>query len=291
MNQTKIKIKCTDGVELAAVILSPLETPKAVVQINSATATPKEYYLNFAKFLVENGFVACIFDYRGVCESTPEGGLRGCTYDYMMWGQLDMPAVLDYLDEKFPNLPKLIAGHSVGGQEVGLMPNHHKIKGMVTFATSVGYWNFMPLGYRLQTHFFFQIFTPISNFLFGYVAAKRLGLMEDLPKQIVLDWRNWCSVPEYFFNEKYYANSAQKGFFEDLTFPIQVYWTNDDPISNARSVPMFWQHVKSSEGIKIYCVKPVEIGEKAIGHFGFFRKKYKNTLWKMALEDLESFIK
>ena len=291
MNQTKIKIKCSDGVELAAILLVPNDTPKAVVQINSATATPKEYYLNFAQFLVENGFVVCIFDYRGVCESTPKGGLRGCKYDYMMWGQLDMPAVLDYLDGQFPNLPKLITAHSVGGQEVGLMPNHHKIKGMVTFATSVGYWNFMPLGYRLQTHFFFQIFTPISNFLFGYVAAKKIGLMEDLPKQIVLDWRNWCSVPEYFFNEKYYANSAQKGFFKDLIFPIQVYWTTDDPISNARSIPMFWKHVKSSGGIKIDCIKPADIGEKTIGHFGFFRRKFKESLWQIALKDLENFIK
>ena len=291
MTQSKIKIKCSDGIELSAIVLVPDGTPRAIVQINSATATPKEYYLNFAQFLTENGFIACVFDYRGVCESTPEDGLRGCKYDYMMWGQLDMPAVLDYLDGRFPNLPKLIMGHSVGGQEVGLMPNHNKIKGMVTFATSVGYWNFMPLGYRLQTHFFFQIFTPISNLLFGYVAAKKIGLMEDLPKQIVLDWRNWCSVPEYFFNEKYYADSAEKGFFQDLTFPIQVYWTTDDPISNARSIPMFWKHVKSSGSIKIDCIKPADIGEKAIGHFGFFRTKYKNSLWQMALRDLENFIK
>ncbi|MCU0470214.1 MAG: alpha/beta fold hydrolase [Arcicella sp.] len=290
MKQSKIKIVCSDGVALSAILLMPENQAKAVVQINSATATPKEYYLAFAQYLAENGFVVCVFDYRGVCESTPTGGLRGCTYDYLMWGQLDMPAVLDYLDTLFPDLPKLIMGHSVGGQEVGLMPNHHKIKGMVTYATSVGYWNFMPLSYRLQTHFFFQIFTPISNLLFGYVAAKRLGLMEDLPKQIVLDWRNWCSVPEYFFNEKYYAESAQKGFYKELAFPIKVYWTTDDPISNVRSVPMFWKHVNSTGGIHIESITPQEIGEKEIGHFGFFRKKFKQTLWTKALEDLKNFI-
>jgi predicted alpha/beta hydrolase len=290
MKQSKIKIVCSDGVALSAILLVPENQAKAVVQLNSATATPKEYYLAFAQYLAENGFVVCVFDYRGVCESTPAGGLRGCTYDYLMWGQLDMPAVLDYLDALFPDLPKLIMGHSVGGQEVGLMPNHHKIKGMVTYATSVGYWNFMPLGYRLQTHFFFQIFTPISNLLFGYVAAKRLGLMEDLPKQIVLDWRNWCSVPEYFFNEKYYAESAQKGFYKELAFPIKVYWTTDDPISNARSVPMFWKHVNSTGGIHIESITPQEIGEKEIGHFGFFRKKFKQTLWTKALKDLKNFI-
>jgi predicted alpha/beta hydrolase len=291
MNQQKLKIKCEDGVELSAILLLPDGQPKAVVQINSATATPKEYYLPFANYLVENGFVACVYDYRGTCESTPESGLRGCMYDYMMFGQLDMPAVLEFLDVQFPDLPKLIMGHSVGGQKVGFMPNHHKIKGMVTFATSVGYWGFMPWKYRIQTHFFFHIFTPISNFLFGYVAAKRLGLMEDLPKQIVLDWRNWCSVPEYFFNSKYASGSADKAFFQDLTFPIQVYWTTDDPISNVRSVPMFWKHVKSLGGIKIDCIIPQEIGAKEIGHFGFFRRKFKETLWVKALKDLESFIK
>jgi predicted alpha/beta hydrolase len=291
MNQQKLKIKCEDGVELSAILLTPNGQPKAVVQINSATAAPKEFYLPFASYLVENGFVACVFDYRGVCESTPEGGLRGCTYDYMMWGQLDMPAVLDFLDAQFPDLPKLIMAHSVGGQEAAFMHNHHKIKGMVTFATSVGYWDFMPFAYRVQYFFYFYMLTPISNFLFGYVAAKRLGLMEDLPRQIVLDWRNWCSVPEYFFNKKYAPNSSDKGFFQDLTFPIQVYWTTDDPISNARSVPMFWKHVKSTGGIKIDCIAPQEIGAKEIGHFGFFRKKFKETLWARALKDLEGFIK
>ena len=114
MKQEKFKIKCEDGVELSAILLIPSGQPKAVVQINSATAVPKEYYLPFANYLVENGFVVCVFDYRGVCESTPEGGLRGCKYDYVMLGQLDMPAVLEYLESQFPDLPKLIMGHSVG---------------------------------------------------------------------------------------------------------------------------------------------------------------------------------
>ena len=291
MNKQKIKIKCEDGVELSAILLLPEIQPKAVVQINSATATPKEYYLPFANYLTENGFVTCVFDYRGVCESTPVGGLRGCEYDYVMFGQRDMPAVLDFLDAKFLSLPKLIMGHSVGGQKVGMMPNHRKIKGMVTYATSVGYWGFMPLGYKLQTLFFFHIFTPISNLLYGYVAAKKLGLMEDLPKQVVLDWRHWCSVPDYFFNKKYAPASADKGFFQELTFPIQVYWATDDPISNARSVSMFWKYVKSSGGIKIDSISPQAIGVKALGHFGFFRKKFKEILWGKILNDLESFIK
>jgi predicted alpha/beta hydrolase len=83
MTQQKLKIKCSDGIELSAILLMPDGQPKAVVQ----SATLKEYYLPFASYLVENGFVACVFDYHGVCESTPEDGLRGCKYDYVMFGQ------------------------------------------------------------------------------------------------------------------------------------------------------------------------------------------------------------
>jgi predicted alpha/beta hydrolase len=289
MNQSKIKIKCKDGIELSACLLIPDGVIKAVVQINSATAAPKEFYLPFAQYLTDNQYVTCVFDYRGVCESTPVGGLRGCEYTYLEWAEKDMTDVLDFLDERFPNLPKYIVGHSVGGQKFGFMKNLEKVSGLVTFASSVGYWGFMPFGYRMQTHFFFQIFTPISNFLFGYVAAKKLGLMEDLPKNIVLAWRDWCSVPEYFFNEKYYGKTVPKGSYDSLNFPIKVFWTTDDPISNYQSIPMFWKHIKSSQGIDIEKLIPESIGVKEIGHFGFFRKKFKENLWSKALSELNKW--
>lgn len=289
MNQQKLKIKTIDDIELAAILLENLSA-KAVVQINGATATPKEYYLPFAQFLVEHGFTVCLFDYRGVCESQPEGGLKGCEYEYLDWGQKDMPAVMEFLDNRYPALPKLLVGHSVGGQKFGFMPNHHKVSGLVTFASSSGYWGYMPLGYRIQTHFFFEIFRPISHLIWGYTATKRFKLMEDLPKNIMNTWREWCSVKDYFFDPKFYERDAAKGFYQSLKMPIQVFWTTDDTIATERNVNSFWKNVKSSGGIEITKIRPEEIKAKAIGHFGFFRKKFKDTIWQMALVKLNEFL-
>jgi predicted alpha/beta hydrolase len=55
-----------------------------------------------------------------------------------------MPAVLDWLEARFPGRPLLLLGHSVGAQQVGLMPNVRKLAGLVAVATSVGYWRYMP---------------------------------------------------------------------------------------------------------------------------------------------------
>jgi predicted alpha/beta hydrolase len=222
MRKTVLKVKCEDGVELAADLFLPA-TPKAAVMINGATATPKEFYFAFSEYLAENNYAVICCDYRGVCSSQPEGGLKGCEYEYLDWGMKDMPAVMNYLVKQFPNIPKFIVGHSVGGQKFGMMPNHTEVSGMVAFASSAGYWGYMPLAYRLQTRFFFDIFRPISNFLYGYTAAKKINLMEDLPKNVTNDWRKWCSVAEYFFDKKYYAATAAKGFYDKIGFPIQLY--------------------------------------------------------------------
>ncbi|NJN33275.1 MAG: alpha/beta fold hydrolase [Saprospiraceae bacterium] len=112
-----ITIISEGGVALAARLFAP-ENPKAAVQINGGTAVKKEYYAAFARFLAENGFVSVIFDYRG-CGGSKPADLAECDYSFLDYGVKDMPAVLDYLEAHYPDLPKLVVGHSVGGQQIG----------------------------------------------------------------------------------------------------------------------------------------------------------------------------
>ena len=286
--QKSIKIICEDGVKLAALLLEP-ENPKAVVQINGGTAFKKEFYLSFAKFLAENGFVAIVYDYRGCCESAPPD-LATCDYSFLDYGLKDMPAVLDFLDNKYPKLEKLIFGHSVGGQQIGFMRNHLKIKALVCFAVSVGYLPKLRKPYQYKAYFFFKIFTPLSIFFTGYVKAKPFGFMENLHARLVREWADWCNEPEHFFNEKYYGKSVPRGHFQDLTFPIHVYSASDDLLSNRETIPLLWKHIKSTQPIDFQELTPSDYGAKSIGHFSFFRKEFKETIWKMALEKLESFV-
>ncbi|AFK03483.1 alpha/beta hydrolase-like protein [Emticicia oligotrophica DSM 17448] len=281
----KLKIRCEDGVELAAILLEP-EEPKAVVQLWVGTGAKKEFYIPFAKFLVEHSYAVCTFDYRGTCESAP-ASLKDCTYNYIEYGTQDMPAVLDFLDKKYPSLPKLLLGHSVGGMNFGLMHNYQKLSGVVAVGSGSGYWRNMPLGYRLQTLFFFYIFRPISVALTGYVAAKRFGIMEDLPRNIVKDWADWCSKPDYFWDEKFFQKSVPQGHYHELSFPIAHFWASDDPIANERNVPLLLKHFKTDKGLTSEKLVPAELGVKKIDHFGFFKRQFRDTIWLKILEKLE----
>lgn len=284
MEPTPITIATADGVPLGALLFEPAAAPRAVVQLNPATGAARRYYEPFARYLAENGFAVCLWDYRGGAHSRPVP-LAQATYRFADYGARDMPAVLDYLETRYPGRPLLLVGHSVGGQQVGFMPNAHKLHGLVAVATSVGYWGFMPLGYRLKAHVYFHLFSPLSHWLLGYSAGRRLRMMEDLPCGVVDDWRRWCSVPDYFFDPRF-AAGLPPHCFGALPFPVAVFWATDDPISNARSVPRFWQHVGSPAGIALHRLTPAALGVRAIGHFGFFRRYLQGTFWPLVLAEL-----
>jgi len=285
---TPFRVTCADGVELGGVLLQP-EQPRAIVQFNAGTGAKKEFYRPFLEYLAQHGFTCCLWDYRGSGESAPSS-LKGCSYRFQDYGVYDIPGVTRFLTSTFPDLPLLIVGHSAGGQQLGFSKDLSRIKGLLGYAVSVGYMGFMPWRYSWVSRYFFSIFSPISIALTGYVAAKRFGIMEDLPKNVVREWRDWCNVPDYFFNERFYGKTVPIGLFQEYPFPVHVVWTNDDPISNKRSIPMFWKHVKSKKGISFQCLDPQKLGADKIDHFGFFRKKFQDTIWREAVETLEHFL-
>ncbi len=283
-----IMVRCDDGVDLKGVLIIP-PAPKAVVQFNGGTGTKKEFYLPFLEFLAQDGFLCCLWDYRGSGESAP-ADLKTCAYRFLDYGRKDMPAVKNYLTNRFPTLPYLLVGHSVGGQQVGFMDNLAGTKGMLGFAVSTGYLAYMPISYRWLAAYFFHLFTPLSIKLTGYVAAKKFGIMEDLPREVAREWKAWCGQPDYFFNARFYGKTVPRGNFKNYNFPIHMYWTSDDPISNHRSVPAFWNQVENQSTTHLHQIEPTDYRQKKIAHFGFFKKSMRDQLWPEALQKLNSFL-
>jgi predicted alpha/beta hydrolase len=278
--------RCADGVRLAGRLLIP-EQAHAVVQFNGGTGAKKEFYLPFLSYLAENGYACCLWDYRGAGESAPPS-LRGCSYMFRDYGLQDMPAIKSYLQGRFPGLPLYLVCHSAGGQQVGFMPDLSGIRGMVAFAVSAGYLPAMPLGYRLLSAYFFYLFTPLSIALTGYVAAKRFRIMEDLPRQVALEWRAWCRRPDYFFDPRFAGRSVPVEAYGRLPFPVQLYWTPDDTISSEANTRRFWSHVRSERGIQMQELRASAYGVREMGHFGFFRKQQRERLWPEVLETLRA---
>lgn len=287
LQQENISIRCADGVVLGGLLLIPKSPIQGIIQFNNGTAVKKEYYLPFLRYMCQNGYICCLWDYRGSGSSRPDT-LKNCAYRFRDYGIQDIPAINHYLVERFPTYPLIMVGHSTGGQQIGFSENLSRIDGLVAIAVSTGYMRHMPFRYRLRSYFFFYLFTPLSIGYYGYLRAKKFGFMEDLPKDVVREWRDWCGKPAYFFDPKFYGQTVPIGTFERYNFPVHVFSTNDDPISNRHSVAMFWKHIKSTKPIVFHTITPAEYGVKEIAHLGFFRKEHEKQLWPNILNAINA---
>lgn len=288
MKIDKFEVECEDRVILRGDLLIP-NKPKAVVQFNCGTAVSKEFYRSFVMYLAENGYVVCLWDYRGNGNSSAES-LRYCDFCFSDYGLKDMPAIKYFLRSQFPELPFFILGHSVGGQQIGFMNDLNDVKAVINFAVSSGYYAHMSFVYRMKAYFFFYFFTPLSILIKGYVKAKPFGFMENLPKKVALEWRSWVEKEDYLFDDAFFGKSIPKGQFHNFKFPIHIYWTSDDNISNPKNLEAFWKHIQSEKGISFTQLNPEELNLNKIDHFGFFKRSMKKPLWNEVVLRLDHYL-
>lgn len=281
---TKQTILSRDGFSLGALLLETNQTPLGCVQISSATGVKKEFYLNFAAYLCEAGYHVVLFDYRGIGESRPKS-LRGFHALNHEWGMKDMAAVLDWLDEKYPSLPKHAIGHSAGGQQIGFMDNHNKFTKAIAVSSSIGYWRYISSPYKYFTLFVWYVLEPVFNNTIGYLPSSWFKSGEDLPRGVAHEWRSWCLRENYYGD--FFGKNIPNQYFHELKMPVYFLYPEDDNIATDKNV----------EGLrKFFSNAPVtterillkQHGMKRIGHFGFFSRSSKEKLWPKALAFLSS---
>lgn len=95
---------------------SPDGEPRGIVQIEHGIAEHIERYDDFARFLADNGFIVVGDDHLGHGKSIDNGGEQGFFsesdgWDYVVW---DIDRLHDIMHEKYPDLPYVFFGHSMG---------------------------------------------------------------------------------------------------------------------------------------------------------------------------------
>ena len=184
----------------------------------------------------------------------------------------------------YPDLPEVEDEYAVSMQQKVLRSMIEE----VAFAVSTGYMRRMPLAYRLKTMFFFYLFAPVSIWLTGYLKAKKFGLMEDLPRNIVRDWRDWCEEEAYFFHPKFKEKKLKNIEIQSFNFPVAIFTASDDTISTPRNIASFWKRIKNNKKTEFIELSPEKYGVFQIGHMGVFRRKFKDTIWQEALAKLNA---
>nr|WP_299338877.1 alpha/beta fold hydrolase [Allomuricauda sp.] len=278
MNFQEKEIQCADGFILKARLFSPEKNEKGkILIINSATAVGQGLYLNYAQFMAENGFHVLTYDYRGIAESRPKN-LRGFYASFTDWGEKDVSSVLEYVTKNFPGFSILVLGHSIGGTLIGMTPNARLIDKAMNIGAQTAYYKDWGKG-RLKLYFLWHFLFPIATNMVGYFPGKKLGLLEDVPKGVVQQWHARRKDPSMV---KQLELNGKTVYFDKFIGRLLTLAISDDPIGTEPALRRIHNLFENAE-TSWETVRPIDIGVSEIGHFGFFRRRFKATLWKKTL--------
>jgi predicted alpha/beta hydrolase len=274
-----VAIECADRLKINGHVWYTTKRPRGCVVINPATGVLARYYHRYARFLAGHGFVVLTYDYRGIGDSRPPR-LRGCGYRWRDWGMLDFDAMLRFARAKWPDLPLLVVGHSIGG----FLPGYAQMASAITRILSVGaqyaYWRDYEARRRLTLLAKWHVVMPVVTAAWGYFPGRRLGWLEDLPSGVAMEW----SFRRSRFEERY-ASTDQRTVldrFASVTAPILAVAAEDDEFATPAAV---------ERGLAYYCnapkmravLRPRDLGVTAIGHFDLFHARHEATFWRSTL--------
>jgi predicted alpha/beta hydrolase len=185
---TEFRLHAKDGYPLAARLWScPDRSVHSVALINSGAGIKRRFYDRFASFLADEGIPTLLYDYRGIGDSRPVS-LRGFKASVEEWGSKDCTAAIDWISERFPEVTRVVIGHSVGGFVTGFATNGSLIDRMLLISAHTGYWRDYARRGRIPMFVLWHVLMPTVTRMVGYFPGRRLHLLEDLPAGVALEW-------------------------------------------------------------------------------------------------------
>lgn len=279
MSGTAVEFAARDGYRLAGTLYRPKAPNRRAVLFQAASGVKQEYYGKFAEYLAGRGFAALVFDYRGIGRSAPPT-LRGFQARMRDWAEKDIGGALDYLARATHGARLIGIGHSFGGQVFGIVPGNERYVAAMTIGSQSGYWKHWRGAGRGGMWLVTHVVLPGLSRLHGYFPARRFGQGEDMPSGVAREWASWCRHSGYIVE----ALGAQEAYAK-FTAPIRVYAIADDSYAPPAAVEAFLGFYPNAPRHRVD-VDPAQHGGP-IGHFGFFRERFMDTLWKDAAEWLE----
>lgn len=108
------KLKMSDGLYIHGLIIEPKNKPEGIVQILHGMSEHKERYINFMKYLSDNGYVCVIHDHRGHGKSISSNNILGYFGNDNNILVEESYKVTKYIKKKYNDLNITLFGHSMG---------------------------------------------------------------------------------------------------------------------------------------------------------------------------------
>lgn len=267
-----------DGTALAADLFLPEGPARARLLFASAMGVPKRFYARFLDDLAAHGVASLVVDYRGIAASRG-GPIQNVRARLSDWGERDLAAAtrtlatLD-LPTTSPRVPMLFMGHSVGGQLFGLMRDL-PFEAAYFVGSQAGYWRHWDGLPRLGMLALWFGAIPLFTNTLGYLPMKAFGQGENIPRGVAREWAKWGRDPAYIGSHA--ARIAGAGY-ATWSGRLRAVAIADDTYAPERAVRELVRLYTASEG-DVAVVRPRDVGVSRVGHFGWFRPKFRDTLW------------
>jgi predicted alpha/beta hydrolase len=154
-----LPVAADDGHHFRLVLRAPA-APLATLLWLPALGVASRHYLPFAEALAAHGVAVFVHEWRGHGSSTLRAS-RDADWGYRALLQTDLPASVERIRARFPDLPAIVGGHSLGAQLaaclLALQPRAAQRLWIV--ASGMPYWRtfpgprawLLPLAYRFLT--------------------------------------------------------------------------------------------------------------------------------------------
>jgi predicted alpha/beta hydrolase len=280
----EIRVDTSDGVSLAASVFRPEEQSgrklRAAVMISSASGVPRRFYEYFARFLCDQGITVVTYDYRGIGDSLHDN-IKQDKSRLRDWGLKDFPAILNWLSKNLDATHFFAVGHSIGGHLVGMAPNNQLLSAAIAVASQDGYWRNLRFPANLLRFVEWLVIMPVVVRAAGHLPRGLAG--EALPRDVALEWAQWCRHPRYFVH---HLGAPVEESFKAFNKPYLFYNFSDDRVAPKICCESLIEAYSNAK-VERKEIKPADWGVAEIGHFGFFRKSAPQSAW----QDISNWIR
>lgn len=278
-----IIVSANDGVLLRGTMFRPKENPEnipnGIITVHSGTGVPQGFYHRFAETVAEAGYGVITYDYRGIGQSSLKSDLKNEDIRMSDWITKDVPGVLEWAKEEFPDLPHFAVGHAVGGH--GII--YAGAEGTYDAAALVNCRGMRiskvpSIAGKARAFFIFNILGPISGFITGRIPASAWKLATEPPNGVMRQWARWARKQGYFFDDSEFDFANRFSHAPQPFLSIRIpddYWTEES------SADLITNVMSAAAKIEKRQAQPAR--GKGVGYGGYFRSGHEKE-WDELLE-------
>ena len=287
VEESRLEIGARDGYLLGATLYvrAGHGDPTDAVVFNAGGGLSTVRYRYFLRFLAAEGFPVLAYDYRGVGMSRP-ASWRGFDAGIEDWAEFDQAGAIDALRARFPAARLTSVSHSIGCMVASAAPNAPLLSQMVFIAPHTAYCGDYKQPWRWPMTLLWHVVMPWIARAVGYFPASRLGLGDDFPRRVALQWAS-RRTPDYRPGASG-ADAEREAGLRDRAFalvmPALVISMTDDAFATEGAVRRFLANAPHIDA-DVRLIDPKTMPPAIGGHLGLFSRR-SVEIWRLIIQFL-----